>query len=601
METGMAKAAPANPAFKLAAEIADLEQAAGDFVAPKGAEALMRKWLTPGAMKSMPDYRQLGVMADVVLLAGDLLLSQPSFTGGSAFTRLAKARAGRLGKAADPAMQALLGARFRLLKVVGPLAREILPVQDTLTGETWRLVWADLPPLAAGMHLFGRWAAVAEGMICPAGVTTPLDAPALAVATGSGAAGAQGAMAQARWAEAVYTHVVRHGTADVPGLNRPAIGAQAGAGEQDDGDPFGAASPVVRLVEEWRDLGQGAPGEDLLRRTRSFADLTSLLDILACIPVTRSQGAEAIASAFERLAMVLMETIHRREQAVSGGMGGKLTLDAVAAAIEHRIKAHGLPSDVRGLFQAFRRRLAGSGPATRPEDAEFQRLMQRIQALRAKTVAQGCTEQEALAAAEKVAELLDRYGLSLGELEFKAQPCEGIAIETTRKRMGPLDNCVPSIGAFFDCRVWAETGNGAPLRYIFFGLRTDVAAAQYLYEMVERAFQTETNRFRAGNIYASMEGERRSATNSFQLGMANAIVQKLRTLREARDAHMRSASGRDLVPVKAAVVEDEMAKLGLSLRTISGSGPKRVLSDAYAAGHEAGHRFEYAPGISQAA
>jgi hypothetical protein len=43
----------------------------------------------------------------------------------------------------------------------------------------------------------------------------------------------------------------------------------------------------------------------------------------------------------------------------------------------------------------------------------LQRLVQRIQGLRAKTVAHGCTEAEALAPAEKLAKLLDRHGLSL--------------------------------------------------------------------------------------------------------------------------------------------------------------------------------------------
>ena len=58
---------------------------------------------------------------------------------------------------------------------------------------------------------------------------------------------------------------------------------------------------------------------------------------------------------------------------------------------------------------------------------------------------QGCTEQEALAAAEKVAELLDRYGLSLSELDFKEQACEGASIETERRRAGPVDDCVPAV------------------------------------------------------------------------------------------------------------------------------------------------------------
>ena len=131
----------------------------------------------------------------------------------------------------------------------------------------------------------------------------------------------------------------------------------------------------------------------------------------------------------------------------------------------------------------------------RSDDPTLERVVQRIQGLRAKTVAQGCTEEEALAAAEKAAELLDRYGLSLGELEFRAQPCNGAGIETTRHRFAPIDGCVPAIAGFFDCRVWAERSEGRALRYVFFGQRGDVAAAQYLYDMVERAFDTETAAF----------------------------------------------------------------------------------------------------------
>ena len=111
------------------------------------------------------------------------------------------------------------------------------------------------------------------------------------------------------------------------------------------------------------------------------------------------------------------------------------------------------------------------------ETADLDRLVQRIRALRAKTVEQGCTEQEALAAAEKVAELLDRHGLSLSELDLRRQSCEGIGVETDRKRRGPIDDCMGTIAAFFDCRVWGETSEDATLRYIFFGLPADVQAA----------------------------------------------------------------------------------------------------------------------------
>ena len=218
----------------------------------------------------------------------------------------------------------------------------------------------------------------------------------------------------------------------------------------------------------------------------------------------------------------------------------------------------------------------------------------------AKTVEQGCTEQEALAAAEKVAELLDRHGLSLSELELRQQPCEGIGIDTGRRRTGPIDDCVPAIAEFFDCRVWGEKTPAGVLRYIFFGLPGDVEAAHYLYDLIERAFETETEQFRAGEIYAETHSrDRRSATNSFQIGLARGIRAKLHELRLAREAAFRSASGRDLVPIKAAVVDDEMAKLGLTLRARSRSSKRYVLTDAFAAGHEAGKRFEYRPGLPQ--
>ena len=62
--------------------------------------------------------------------------------------------------------------------------------------------------------------------------------------------------------------------------------------------------------------------------------------------------------------------------------------------------------------------------------AALDKLKVRIQALRAKTVDNGCTEDEALSAAAKVAELLDRYDLSLTDVELRAAPCERRVYET---------------------------------------------------------------------------------------------------------------------------------------------------------------------------
>jgi hypothetical protein len=181
------------------------------------------------------------------------------------------------------------------------------------------------------------------------------------------------------------------------------------------------------------------------------------------------------------------------------------------------------------------------------------------------------------------------------------QPCDGIGIQTNRRRFAPIDTCVPTIAAVFDCRAWVEQVPGQALRYVFFGLRGDVAAARYMYDLVERAFQTETDAFRVSEIYVCMAGERRSATNSFQVGLGRGICGKLAQMQAERVRNRRSASGRDLVPVKADMVEEELAKLGLDLHTRELGRGRRVLAEASAAGEAAGQRFEFRPAITEAA
>jgi hypothetical protein len=576
----------------LCRQIAELSAAAIHFVARDRGEALMQKWLDRHDVTGASENRMLAMMADAMLLAADLLLSQPAASGTTAFDRLARSRAA--DPSAQAAVTALRQARFRLLRLEGAAQGPHVMVRDVVSDEVLRIVGANLPGLPAGTVLFARAAMLDEGLCCLPGAITPLDPPALAVAHSHPAAGVPGVAGGARWAEAVYAHVVRLGTLDVPGLNRPADYFDGTDG------PFDAEpDALLALATAWAALGDGAPDTALLQRTRQSADLPTVIGALAAVAAAREARDQRMAVAFERLLLVQLETILRRERSGSG----LLTLDEVRHALDDAVARRRMSPAVRTLFDGLRQRLAGvgAGDARRADDPALERLVQRIQGLRAKTVAHGCTEQEALAAAEKVAELLDRYGLSLGELDFRAQPCDGIGIQTSRRRLAPIDSCIPAIAAFFDCRAWLEQSQGMPLRYIFFGLRADVTAAQYLYEMVERAFETETDAFRAGALYAQMAGARRSATNSFQIGLGRGICGKLDAMRAARAANRRSGSGRDLVPVKAAMVDEELAKLGLDLHARGPARSRRVLTDAFVAGKAAGERFEFAPAITQAA
>ncbi|MBP6013625.1 MAG: DUF2786 domain-containing protein [Alphaproteobacteria bacterium] len=226
-------------------------------------------------------------------------------------------------------------------------------------------------------------------------------------------------------------------------------------------------------------------------------------------------------------------------------------------------------------------------------------LKGRIQALRAKTVDNGCTESEALAAAAKVAELLDRYDLSLSDVEIREAACEQRAFETHRKKRVPLDGCIGAVAHFCDCRVWREKNAEGETRYVFFGLRSDVEVAHYLTELIDGAVRHELGQYKTGKAYQKFRhNERHLANSSFTFGMVASIAAKLMAMKDARDA-ANAGTGRALVVVKTAVVDAELAKLNLRLRP-QRSSSRMVSESAYEAGGAAGASLAINPGLKRA-
>src|SRR5882672_4429476 len=164
-----------------------------------------------------------------------------------------------------------------------------------------------------------------------------------------------------------------------------------------------------------------------------------------------------------------------------------------------------------------------------PNTAELDKLKSCIQALRAKTIDNGCTEDEALSAAAKVAELLDRYDLSLTDVEIREAPCERRVFETHRKKRIPLDDCIGAVANFCDCRVWREKNEAGESRYVFFGLRSDIEVAHYLTELIDNAVRSDLGRYKNSAAYRRFRHQDRHMANaSFNLGMVASIADKLR-------------------------------------------------------------------------
>src|ERR1700674_3860621 len=545
------------------------------FVSRDRAEGMARQWLA-GVPLSIGNEQSVLAKS----LALELALSVPSLKGTTAFDRLARAMKGRRPEDAA-AVTLLRRSRLRLAR----LSSERF--EDLATGETLPLLRTPPSDAVGNNAAFGRFTTTEDGYILATGTLVLLDDGALAVARGFVRPGGRGIGNPVRCAEAVYRHIIRNGasTADCRG---PIGGRQSKLPFEPDRNPLDA------LAAAWAALDRDLNPEEIAR-ARSLAGQGPLLDALVSVSIAHDGGAPKLANAYRRIAAVLVETMALR--AAHGS--ARADLDTAAAAIKAAAARGDFPPETKSLFEALRERVglrAGRGTS---DTADLDRLVQRIRALRAKTVEQGCTEQEALAAAEKVAELLDRHGLSLSELDLRRQSCEGIGVETDRKRRGPIDDCIGTIAAFFDSRVWCDTSEDATLRYIFFGLPADVQASVYLHDLIALAFATETSAFQATEIYRSTHSSRRrSATNSFQVGLARGIIRKLDTLRQARDVAGGNTNGGARWPIKESIIDEEMDRLGLNFRRRS-AVRRLVLPAAFSAGQEAGERFEYRPGIER--
>jgi hypothetical protein len=234
--------------------------------------------------------------------------------------------------------------------------------------------------------------------------------------------------------------------------------------------------------------------------------------------------------------------------------------------------------------------------------AELSRVKGRIKALTEKTVANGCTEAEAMAAADMVGRLLERYALSMDEIEIRTARCVQVEVPLGGRRRRPIDGCVPTIARFCDCKVWlARAAVPDPerpdldpsrpgSRYVFFGFETDTALAVYLFTVIDRAIVAETMAFRQLNL--RFQGVRlRQASSSFQHGVVARVSERLDTMHRARDAAVRAqrSTGTALILAKDRVVEDAFREADVRLVSLGATG-RRVISTAFRAGWAAGDR-----------
>lgn len=215
-------------------------------------------------------------------------------------------------------------------------------------------------------------------------------------------------------------------------------------------------------------------------------------------------------------------------------------------------------------------------------------LAARIRALKAKTVENGCTEAEALAAAEMLASLLEKYNMTLDEAEMRASPFahhnerhEDAAGERLWKVAAAITDLVGS-------RYWQSNVGVFPIEINFFGFAHEVEVSAYMLEICARAMRGEQERLKR---LAWPRALRRRQLIPVMDGMADRLAERIREMKPPKP------TGTGLVVLHGALIDKEMQDRRLrTKKTKARSG--RDWDPNYDAGRAAADQVALNPGVS---
>ncbi len=226
-----------------------------------------------------------------------------------------------------------------------------------------------------------------------------------------------------------------------------------------------------------------------------------------------------------------------------------------------------------------------------------QTIIGRVQALLTKTVENGCTEAEAMSAAEAANRLMEEYDLSYDDLEkevreekfgARRRPFGGGTYR--RRTFHEVWGCVGSIANYFDCRVWR---NGSEL--IFFGSANDSELAHDYVDFLRIVMTGECAKYIKSPDRAPGHG--RTLRASFMMGMSMRIDERLREMKRSRTQH--ADTSRALVVLKGQIVTEKygayLRENNIRMGSVSGARYANS-SGAYASGKTAGSRIDLGVG-----
>lgn len=211
-------------------------------------------------------------------------------------------------------------------------------------------------------------------------------------------------------------------------------------------------------------------------------------------------------------------------------------------------------------------------------------LLAKVRALLSKTVANGCTEAEALAALTKARAMMAEHDLTDADFAFGG---EEVRVEAKFKtdRDHARDYLATAVAAFCNCKCWSGFSHEETK---FCGLESDTIFAHWLLDMLGDFVGRELANYLERTWTPHSPSIRRTESNGFVTGCTGRIAQRLREL----TPEPPSGNGRGLVVARNALIDRHMQALGIILKRPR-SRLHRIDNRARRAGAAAGENAQF--------
>jgi hypothetical protein len=223
-------------------------------------------------------------------------------------------------------------------------------------------------------------------------------------------------------------------------------------------------------------------------------------------------------------------------------------------------------------------------------------VINKLRAFAQRTVENGCTEAEAIAAAEAMQKLQHEYNMTLTDADILDAEYVTEKMQLGNQRMHPVVGAVMGVSIFTSTKMYKS---GATL-YIF-GEKHKVDNAIYLISTIQSAMELEFLNYRGTEAYLRETWYHHGQTirSSFMNGMAHRLYHRLLQMHKElmeQDATVSQATGNSLVVMSDKALDEAFRRQNPNLR----SGRRQTTSrsaNASAAGRSAADRVGLRSGV----